>query len=103
MAITKEVDPEKIKEYFKDIKEKLDESIHGLEEVKQEILEFVARKISNPESKGHILALYGQAGVGKSKILKTLGKALNLPFYQINFGGLNDVSILTGHSETYIG
>ncbi len=103
LAITKEAYPEKIKDYFKDIKEKLDESIHGLEEVKQEILEFVARKISNPESKGHILALYGQAGVGKSKILKTLGKALNLPFYQINFGGLNDVSILTGHSETYIG
>lgn len=38
-----------------------------------------------------------------TKILQTLGEALNIPFYQINFGGLNDVSILTGHSETYIG
>ena len=103
LNITKDDSSEKIKEYFKDIKDKLDESIYGLEEVKQEILEFVARKISNPESKGHVLALYGEAGVGKSKILKTLSQALNLPFYQINFGGLNDVSILTGHSETYIG
>jgi len=103
LNITKDDSSEKIKEYFKDIKAKLDESIYGLEEVKQEILEFVARKISNPESKGHVLALYGEAGVGKSKILKTLSQALNLPFYQINFGGLNDVSILTGHSETYIG
>jgi|Laugrespbdmm15sd_2_1035082.scaffolds.fasta_scaffold00108_5 ATP-dependent Lon protease len=103
LDITKNDSSEIIKEYFKNIKLKLDESIHGLEEVKQEILEFVARKVTNPESKGHILALYGNAGVGKSKILKTLGKALNLPLYQINFGGLNDVSLLTGHSETYIG
>ena len=38
-----------------------------------------------------------------TKILKTLGEALDLPFYQINFGGLNDASVLTGHSETYVG
>jgi len=37
-----------------------------------------------------------------TKIIKTLAEALNFPFYQINFGGLNDVSVLTGHSETYI-
>ena len=94
---------EKIKEFFKNTKEKLDKSIHGLEDVKQEILEFIARKITNPDSKGHILALYGAAGVGKTKILKSLAEALDLPFNQINFGGLNDAAILTGHSETYIG
>ena len=103
LSVTKDDHPNIIKDYFKNIKLILDESIHGLEEVKQEILEFVARKITNPESKGHVLALYGEAGVGKTKLIRTLGKALNLPFYQINFGGLNDVSILTGHSETYIG
>jgi len=94
---------EKIKEFFKNTKEKLDKSIHGLEDVKQEILEFIARKITNPESKGHVLALYGSAGVGKTRIIKSLAEALDLPFNQINFGGLNDVAILTGHSETYIG
>jgi ATP-dependent Lon protease len=103
LNVTKDDHPDIIKEYFNNIKSKLDESIHGLEVVKQEILEFVARKITNPESKGHVLALYGGAGVGKTKLIRTLGQALNLPFYQINFGGLNDVSILTGHSETYIG
>lgn len=38
-----------------------------------------------------------------TKILHTLAEALNLPFNQINFGGINDGSILTGHSETYVG
>ena len=94
LNVTKDDHPDIIKEYFNNIKSKLDESIYGLKEVKQEILEFVARKITNPESKGHVLALYGNAGVGKTKIIRTLGQALNLPFYQINFGGLNDVSIL---------
>lgn len=103
MGVTKDNNSETIKKFFESVKSKLDENIHGLDEVKQEILEFVAKKITNPDSKGHVLALYGNAGVGKSKILKTLAEALNFPFYQINFGGLNDVSILTGHSETYIG
>ena len=103
MVVNKNDDLEKIKSYFDNIKVKLDSDIYGLEDVKQEILEFVARKISNPDSKGHVLALYGSAGVGKSKIIKSLAEALDWPFYQINFGGLNDVSLLTGHSETYVG
>lgn len=94
---------DKLKMFFKKVKDKLDENIYGLENVKDEILEFVARKITNPNSKGHVLALYGEGGVGKTKIIKSLAEALELPFYQINFGGLNDVSVLTGHSETYIG
>lgn len=96
-------DTSKLKGFFKKVRDKLDENIYGLENVKDEILEFVARKITNPDSKGHVLALYGEGGVGKTKIIKSLAEALDLPFYQINFGGLNDVSVLTGHSETYIG
>lgn len=56
---------EEIKNFFKTVKSKLDKHIYGLEDVKQEILEFVAKKITNPNSKGHVLALYGHAGVGK--------------------------------------
>jgi ATP-dependent Lon protease len=94
---------DKLKMFFKKVKDKLDRNIYGLENVKDEILEFVARKITNPNSKGHVLALYGEGGTGKTMIIKSLSEALDLPFYQINFGGLNDVSVLTGHSETYIG
>lgn len=103
MPVTKTDAPEVIKAFFTNVKQKLDKNIYGLEDVKQEILEFVAKKITNPDSKGHVLALYGNAGVGKTKIIRSLAEALDMPFYQINFGGLNDVSVLTGHSETYVG
>jgi ATP-dependent Lon protease len=92
----------KINNYFDNIRKHLDKKIHNMDNVKDEIMEFLARKISNPNSKGHVLALCGPPGTAKTKIIKTLGEALELPFHQINFGGLNDVSVLTGHSETYI-
>lgn len=94
--------PEKINKFLQNVKQKLDDKIYGLDKVKQEIVEFVARKISNPNGKGHVLALYGNKGLGKTKIIKCLAEALDIPFYQINFGGLNDASILLGHSETYV-
>lgn len=94
---------QKINDYLKNIREHLDSKIYNMDSVKDEIIEYLARKISNPNSKGHVLALCGPAGVAKSKMLQTLGEALNMPFYKINFGGLSDVAILTGHSETYIG
>jgi len=92
-----------IKDYIQKVKERLDQDVFGLEEVKQDILEFVARKISNPSCKGHVLALCGVQGTGKTKLIKSLAFALGLPMYQINCGGLNDVSSITGHSETYVG
>jgi ATP-dependent Lon protease len=95
--------PEKIQQFFKDVKAKMDSVIYGLEDVKQEILEFVARKVTNPNGKGEVLALCGPAGVGKTKIITCLADALGFPFYQINCGGINDVAVLTGHSETYVG
>lgn len=94
---------QKIVTFFNDVRKKLDHHIYGLDKVKDEIMEFIARKISNPNSKGHVLALCGSKGLGKTKIAKSLADALDLPFYQINFGGLNDSSILLGHSETYVG
>ena len=103
LKITKNNKKDEIVEFFDNIKSKLDSVIYGLDETKAEILEFLARKITNPDAKGHVLALQGNAGVGKSKLVHTLADALNLPFHQINFGGINDESILTGHSETYTG
>lgn len=38
-----------------------------------------------------------------TRFIRALGKTLNLPFNQISFGGLHDVSTLTGHDYTYIG
>lgn len=94
---------DKINDYFKMVRSHLDKKVHNMDKVKDEIMEFLARKISNPHSKGHVLALCGPPGCAKTVILKSLAEALDLPFYQVNFGGLNDVSVLTGHSETYVG
>ncbi len=38
-----------------------------------------------------------------TRFIRALGKTLGLPFNQISFGGLNDVSVLTGHDYTYVG
>jgi len=103
LKITKNDSVDNIKKFFKEVKEKLDKNIYGLDDVKQEILEFIARKITNPDGKGEVLALCGTQGVGKTRLIKSLAEALELPFYQINCGGCNDVAVLTGHSETYVG
>jgi DNA polymerase III delta prime subunit len=56
---------DKINEYFKMVRSHLDKNVHDMDKVKDEIMEFLARKISNPHSKGHVLALCGPPGVGK--------------------------------------
>lgn len=94
---------ETIKNFFLTVRNKLDKNIYGLDDIKQEIMEFLARRITNPDGKGHVLALCGPKGCGKTKIIKSLSEALKLPFFQINCGGLNDASVLIGHSETYVG
>ena len=76
--ITKNDNVDVIQHFFKNIRAKLDKYIYGLEDVKQEILEFVARKITNPKGKGEVLALCGSKGVGKTKLILSLAEALEL-------------------------
>lgn len=82
----------------------LNNSVHGLEYIKEEIIEFLAQVIRNPETKGNILAFKGPPGVGKTKIIKNgISEALGRSFSVINFGGLKDSSLLDGHDSTYVG
>ena len=101
--ISKSHNPEEVKLFFENIEKILDRHIIGLHEVKRKIMSFIAKRITNPDSRGNILALQGTRGIGKTKILRCLSEALKLPFHQINFGGMTDANIITGHSETYIG
>lgn len=94
----------KLTNFFKKIETTLDEAVYGQKEVKREILEYVAKIVSNRDGKGQVLALQGPPGVGKTKLIKSgLSKALGLPFAQINFGGMNDANVLIGHDQTYVG
>jgi len=96
--------PQKIKAYLDWVRVSLDQAIAGQQHAKEEVVDYIARLISNPNSKGSILALVGQKGVGKTKLVrKGIAKVLNRPFHVINLGGMNDVHVLTGHDLTYTG
>jgi len=88
---------------LQNIKRKLDEEIYGMNNVKEEILLFLKQRLENPESTNISLALAGPPGVGKTKIIRTLSKILDLPFEQIPMGGVNDVSFLDGNLYVYEG
>lgn len=85
------------------IKENLNLSHYGLEDLKKRIIEYVAIKKRNPLLHSPILCLVGPPGVGKTSIASSIAKSLNKEFYKISVGGLNDSTELNGHRRTYIG
>jgi len=90
--------------FLKNLSNKLDDSIYGQIEAKNKLLQIVSQWLSNPETKGNIIALKGEPGVGKTTLIKNgLSKALNIPFSFITLGGAQDGAILEGHGFTYIG
>jgi len=93
-----------IQQFLKKVQNSMDLAVWGHKKTKDEIIDFVGKIISNPNATGQILALNGEKGVGKTLLIKKgIAEALNRPFYQINFGGLNDPSVLVGHDMTYVG
>jgi len=93
---------ELINEHLKLIRKNLDRDVYGLEPVKEKIIEFVNNTISDPKGViGHVLALKGSPGVGKTRLIRCLGDALDLPFFSIPMGGANDVNYFKGFGLTY--
>lgn len=96
-------DYDKWREIIMTAKTRLHDRVYGHAECKDTIVELLAKWFTNPKSVGTSIALQGPPGVGKSMIAMELGKALGLPFAKINLGGIEDSSIITGHSSTYSG
>lgn len=81
----------------------LDADHYGLEDVKDNILEFLATIIKRDSVAGSIICLVGPPGVGKTSIGQSIAKALGREFYRFSVGGMRDEAEIKGHRRTYIG
>ena len=95
---------EMTKEYIKNIFNNLNNSVWGMYDIKEEILNYVAQCITQPDSKPRVLALCGQPGIGKTKIVRDgISKSLERPMRCFSMGGIKDSSTFHGFDYTYVG
>ncbi|KUL39497.1 Lon protease [Actinoplanes awajinensis subsp. mycoplanecinus] len=90
----------------------LDADHHGLDEVKERIVEYLgvrARRESRGlttvggRGSGAVILLAGPPGVGKTSLGESVAKTLGRKFVRVALGGVRDEAEIRGHRRTYVG
>ncbi len=90
----------------------LDADHHGLEDVKDRIVEYLAVRARRAErglsviggrGSGAVILLAGPPGVGKTSLGESVARALGRRFVRVALGGVRDEAEVRGHRRTYVG